>query len=106
MQLNTVRATPEQIEKITDKYLCNPINRFFRCSPSVAYDGEDKIYFVTVVGATYKYEYQVRGRTPMFFGLIKGQTRYDVDEPSGKLLEYLSKESAKALASWKAGNHL
>ena len=108
MLMNVVQATEGQIKKIEDKYFSN-LTKLLQ-STECSYDDEDNIYFITVKHfinpSSMSFQMRRDGTQPMFFGLSKGGTRYDVSYPEGKLFENLKQIGEKAIAAWKEGSEL
>lgn len=103
--MNTVQATPGQIEKINQKYVPGLFS-----SVNVVYDGEDHIFFITVDCATYSVACQVMNsrRLPECISVRKGDSRYDVrnPDPTSPLYTRLKELSDKAIKDWEDGNLL
>ena len=103
-------ATEEQIEKIIEKHL----KRVYHCSYS--HDDEDGIGFIwcsssllgidhttAVLSGLPILQWQVRGKSPMFFSLQKGGKRYDVYYPEGELLKRLKEITTKTIDAFSKG---
>lgn len=107
--LNRVNATPDQIAKITIKYV-RDIKTPVKCS----YDSEDDIYYFSAehIGPEMDgwLQFQSRRGSICYCSLRKGQTSYDINyqiEDTQKCLwPQLERIAKMSRLDWAAGNQI